>query len=728
MKHTYSKFLIVAGLILSGTVAAQKKTSPIQVPKERTCGTMSHHEYMIQTRPEYKKNYDKYNQQILDFLNAAPNLAAKNTSFTIPVVIHVVYKTTAQNITDAQASSQLAVLNADFQKLNSDTAQVPSIFKSKASGVNFNFCLAQRDPNGNATTGIVHKATTQTSFIDDDKVKFTSQGGDDAWDVTKYLNIWICNLGTVLLGYAEFPTTSLSNTYGLVINYTCAGTSGTATAPYNMGRTGTHEFGHCFDLSHIWGDDSGCTGSDLCSDTPNQRSENYGTPSYPQGTSAAGGCCSSADVSSMFMNYMDYTDDAAMFMFTTQQCARMTAVVSTSPWNVLQSSNGCTPVTAVNNDAGISSVIAPVNSQCNNTVIPKVVIKNFGTNSVTSAVINYKIDNGAVQTYTYSGSLASLGSATVTLSTLTATSGTHTFTAYSSLPNGVQDSDGTNDQSTSTFTVAATGQSLPFSEGFEGTTFVPAGWTLNNSDGSDTWVRTTTAAKTGSASALIDNFTNDFTGEIDEMVLPALDLTTAGSPDLSFDLAYKLFTDPNATTTYSDTLQILVSTDCGVTWNSLYKNYGAPLTTAGSPNFQNTDFIPTSNQWRTENVSLSTYASSSNAILKFRNISQYEQYMYIDNVNISSTTTGIKTTSVENEISIFPNPSGGMFNISIYNPANENVTLIVINSLGQQITKVSSKTINGIYNLDLSGNANGVYFVNMIKGDQVIQKRIMINK
>lgn len=352
-----------------------------QMPEHRTCGTMDHHEYLKKTRPNYEQEYIEYNKMLDAYLeNMAHSNKKVNATITIPVVLHVVYRTSAENISDAQAISQLNVLNNDFQKLNSDTTLIPSIFKSASGGVNFTFCLAQRDPNGNPTTGVVHKQTTQTSFTTDDKVKKTASGGDDAWDVTRYVNIWICNLGTSLLGYGEFPTSSLSNTYGLVINYTAAGTMGTATAPYNKGRTGTHEFGHCFNLYHIWGDDNGaCTGSDQCNDTPNQKAENYGTPSFPQGTSASGGCCTSSDQSSMFMNYMDYVDDAAMVMFTKNQCARMLAVVSTAPWNVLQSSNGCIPVTA--NAAPTASFSTTSSSVCSATALQ---LTDQSTNSPTS--------------------------------------------------------------------------------------------------------------------------------------------------------------------------------------------------------------------------------------------------------------------------------------------------------------------------------------------------------
>ncbi|MFN6037467.1 MAG: M43 family zinc metalloprotease, partial [Bacteroidota bacterium] len=609
--------------------------------KRRTCGTSEHHNLLLKTRPEYGKELEKYKTRIEKYIEDKKSMkssALSSVNITVPVVIHILYNNSAENISDNQALSQLTVLNNDFQKLNADTALIPSLFKTVASGVNVNFCLAQRDPNGNPTNGILHVYTPNASFGTDDKVKKTAQGGDDAWDVSRYMNVWICDLGNSLLGYGEFPTASYSNTYGLVINYTCTGTMGTAQSPFDKGRTGTHEFGHCFNLEHIWGDDFGtCFGSDNCSDTPNQKGENYGTPSFPQGTAATGGCCNASDTSSMFMNYMDYTDDAGMFMFSYEQCQRMLAVLNNPPYNSLLTSNGCTPVVLLSDDAASTAIIQPSGNSCNTTINPIVKIKNWGSNTLSSAVINYQLDNGTVMTQNFNGSLASLADTNIVLPSMIVSVGAHVFKAYTTLPNGIVDQNSVNDTSFSQFNIISGGQALPFSEGFEGTTFVPAGWSLNNPDAGVTWERTTAAAKNGVASARIDNYNDDFTGEIDEITTPALDLTSVTSPALSFNVAYKLYTNPASNPNYSDTLNVLISTDCGATWSSIYKKFGVALTTT-SPTYANSAFIPTSNQWRYEVISLSSFSNTPNALLKFRNSSQYENYLYLDNINISSFT------------------------------------------------------------------------------------------
>ncbi len=254
---------------------------------------------------------------------------------TIPVVVHVV-TTTSQVVTDAQIQSQLDVLNADFRKLNSDIGLVPAGFAGLAADAEVNFCLATQTPSGAATTGIERRTTTLVSFGTNDNVKRFANGGLDAWDASKYLNLWVCKLSNNTLGYAQFPGGPLA-TDGVVITYTGFGTTGSAVTPFNKGRTGTHEVGHWLNLYHIWGDDgTSCSGTDDCLDTPNQADENYGCPASPVES------CSNGPNGDMFMNYMDYTDDACMYMFTTGQKARMQSLFTAGgSRNSLTTSPGC---------------------------------------------------------------------------------------------------------------------------------------------------------------------------------------------------------------------------------------------------------------------------------------------------------------------------------------------------------------------------------------------------
>jgi Pregnancy-associated plasma protein-A/Secretion system C-terminal sorting domain/Fibronectin type III domain len=319
------KKLFTLGLIALGSLVTNAQ--------HRGCGAYEHLQHMEQDAT-VKANRTAIETFTKNYVAAHPN--GTRAVITIPVVVHVVYNTATQNISDAQIASQLAVLNADFSKANADWTSTPSVFQSLVANAEIQFCMAQRTPTGAATTGIIRKSTTTASFSTNDAIKKTASGGDDAWPAASYLNLWVGNISGGILGYAQFPG-GPAITDGVVINYTAFGNMGTAAAPYNKGRTATHEVGHWLNLNHIWGDDgTACTGTDNVGDTPNQGGENYGTPTFPKVS------CSNGPNGDMFMNYMDYTDDVAMFMFSTGQKSRMKALFAAGGARVgLTTSLGC---------------------------------------------------------------------------------------------------------------------------------------------------------------------------------------------------------------------------------------------------------------------------------------------------------------------------------------------------------------------------------------------------
>jgi hypothetical protein len=230
-----------------------------------------------------------------------------NGKVVIPVVVNVLYKTAAENISDAQIQSQIDVLNNDFTATNPDFSNTPTEFAGVAANIGITFELVK----------INRKSTTKTSWGTRDAMKKTKQGGLDPTSPTTTLNLWACTIGGGILGYAQFPGGSLA-TDGVVIDSDYFGLSSTSSYPYNLGRTATHEVGHWMNLRHIWGDAS--CGNDLVSDTPIHKTSNFGVPTYPYVST-----CLPAH-NEMTMNYMDYTDDRGMFMFTNGQKARMTAL------------------------------------------------------------------------------------------------------------------------------------------------------------------------------------------------------------------------------------------------------------------------------------------------------------------------------------------------------------------------------------------------------------------
>ncbi len=294
-----------------------------QAYSQRTCGSMNH--------LEMQKNLDPKLENKMRAIETFTNSVLENPNrvvdgiITIPVVFHVVYKSATENISEAQLLSQITVLNEDFRRTNTDADNT----WSQASDVEIEFCLATVDPNGNATNGITRTSTTVPNFTDNDNVKHNATGGKNAWPASDYLNIWVCDING-FLGYAQFPGGSPS-TDGVVIDYQYIGTTGTASYPFDLGRTTTHEVGHWLNLRHIWGD-GGCGVDDFVADTPESDAPNYGcSPSHVS--------CGTTD---MVQNYMDYSDDNCMNLFTLGQRNRMRAIFEPGGFRAsLLNSNAC---------------------------------------------------------------------------------------------------------------------------------------------------------------------------------------------------------------------------------------------------------------------------------------------------------------------------------------------------------------------------------------------------
>ena len=274
---------------------------------KRTCGSNDVLQQQLADDPTLGKRMQDIEDFTQKVISHPELMRLVNGVITIPVVVHVVYKTAAQNISDAQVQSQIDVLNEDYGNTNADKSKIPSEFQPVDGTVGIRFTLDR----------IIRKSTTKTSFGTNDAVKKSSKGGDNAIDATTYLNMWTCNLSNGLLGYAQFPGGSLA-TDGVVILYSAFGRTGNLIPTYNLGRSATHEVGHWMNLRHIWGD-ANC-GTDLVADTPQANAENFGCPAFPHKSTCTG------KLDEMTMNYMDYTDDACMFMFSNGQKARISAV------------------------------------------------------------------------------------------------------------------------------------------------------------------------------------------------------------------------------------------------------------------------------------------------------------------------------------------------------------------------------------------------------------------
>ncbi|MFK8162875.1 MAG: M43 family zinc metalloprotease [Lewinella sp.] len=315
------KFLLFFALFLS--VSA--------IYAQRGCASMEVYEAQLEQDPERVKTMQRIEQFTQNFDPTTKEL--NGGILTIPVIVHVVWNTSAQNISDAQIASQIAVMNDDFRRMNNDRNNTPSDFTGVASDTEIEFCLIET---------IRVQTNNRRGFGTNDRVKNPSRGGSAVVTPASALNVWVCDIGGGILGYAQFPGGSAS-TDGVVCDYRYFGTTGTATAPFDLGRTMTHEVGHYLNLRHIWGD-TGCGGDDFVSDTPLAGSPNYtGSPcTYPGPNTCNTG---SGDLPDMFQNYMDYSDDACMNLFTTGQSNRMWAAIQASRPGLLSATCNGGPTT-----------------------------------------------------------------------------------------------------------------------------------------------------------------------------------------------------------------------------------------------------------------------------------------------------------------------------------------------------------------------------------------------
>ena len=281
-----------------------------ELPLQRSCGATAAYYRMLEIDPNFQTK-----QRDLELFTAQAKMLggarSRINTVKIPVIVHVIYNKPVENISDAQVKSQIKVLNKDFRKKNTDISKIPAVWKPLAADAKIEFHLTKDYP------AIQRVQTAKTRFGFNDSVKFAAEGGADAIKPDKILNIWVCNLPG-LLGYAQFPG-GIAETDGVVVNYKAFGTSGTVQTPFNLGRTATHEVGHWLNLRHIWGDTQDCSGTDHVDDTPKALEANYSTPTFPHVT------CNNGPNGDMFVNYMDYVDDKAMFMFTQGQVERMAA-------------------------------------------------------------------------------------------------------------------------------------------------------------------------------------------------------------------------------------------------------------------------------------------------------------------------------------------------------------------------------------------------------------------
>ena len=680
MKQNYLLYVLVyclLGLPLYGQVkqkdekfGSQKKEVAVfgqkALESAERCGST---QYEMELRARYPRmgTVDNFEQWIsLKTAERKANPTAKRTgTIKIPVIVHIVHNNgeaigVGRNLPAEQVYSQIRVLNEDFQRTNTDKANTPTLFEGVAASMDIEFVLATRRPDGTplAEPGI-NRVNGQTLFG-----KTTWGGGNPSaassdintqlkpntiFDPTKYYNMWTVQFGSAgLLGFAQFPEASTlegispggsgtAQTDGVVMNYRAFGTNYDANGvkiynfdllgSFDRGRTTTHEVGHGFGLRHIWGDGN-CSADDFCADTPQAGTSNTtGTPCNFPGTNT---CTESnwngtgTDAPDMFQNYMDYSDDVCMNLFTADQVARMETVLANSPRRKeLPNSDAADPVPifaafSLNSTVGC----APITATFTN---------NSGTTSPEPAITSWtwnfdKTGLGGASPATFSGQ----NPPTVTFSN------GGTYVIELTVSNGSKTASITREL---VVNAPSTPAALPIIAGFEAAT-LPTGWAATSS-APQGWTINTIAAQEGTRSVRVDNYDNDLRGATVLLRLPAVDLSNASTGTLKFFVAYAPYS-----ATFSDGLQVTASENCGVSFQQIFSKSGTTLATAPTTT---SAFVPTAAQWREETIDLAAAGllGKSNILLAFNNVSGYGNMLYIDNVRLEIV-----------EISGLPAPSG----------------------------------------------------------------------
>jgi hypothetical protein len=380
------------------------------------------------------------------------------------------------------------------------------------------------------------------------------------------------------------------------------------------------------------------------------------------------------------------------------------------------------------NDAELYRIEEPGQVICTPSLLPSFRFVNKGSDTLRSLTVGYRLDGGAVQTIKWTGSLARLTGASVTLSATTVNAfGVHTLEAFISSPNGVSDGDPSNDTLRLTFSYQPTAD-LPQKEGFEPDQFPPAGWFLVNPDGDLTWKRTTKVAREGQASAFMNNFNYADHGQVDALISPLFRFASADSIYFDFQLSAATYSYPGSTDIPMDTLEVLLSTDCGVHFTSVYKKWGADLQTLGDPNAPHpTEFFPSGpQQWRKETVNLTeALAGAPSFILQIRNTNNPENNLFLDELNLY--TRNLPASLKQKGYLISPNPFRDHITLRQYPDASGFLGLEIFGATGQLVYKMDhvDGPASASIELDLGKLARGMYVVRLRFKDRLESQRII---
>jgi hypothetical protein len=565
------------------------------------------------------------NQEPKSFLklNEGPRL--------IPVVVHIIHSGQIEgegvNVLESQIYEQIRVLNEDFSRQNQDAVNTPAEFLPVAGSSNIQFILAKQDPNGLPTNGIDRIQGTKNNYNQDDAALL---GQIAQWDPNEYLNLYVVQLSNPLIGYASFPlsdlpglgfpaTSSISD--GVTIDYRFFGIGGNA-AEISRGRTATHEIGHYLGLRHIWGD-GGCGVDDFVTDTPTQDNSNSVCNANPSRFS-----CNSND---MIQNYMDYTPDRCMNIFTKGQIERFDVVLANSPRRMTLVNNRATKdPQLVSIDLAISKIIEPGDFACDPIVSPKVELINAGKNNLTSGVVEMNLNGSLLESKFFTFDLASGESITVNFKNFNLTEISNTLEFKVTQANGVEDENAKNNLKLITPALQQV-VSLPIVADLSQ---YPFPWTIKNPDESLTWekINLTISGKAQDV-VRIRNYEYEAPGQYDYLISPIINLSQYPNAQLVFEMAHATYAQQG----FQDNLYVALSADCGNTFdfaNAPYKKSGQSLQTSEA---SVDEFIPTEDSlFRTEIVNLNKFKDLGEVRLAIITENAYGNNIYLRNIRVLS--------------------------------------------------------------------------------------------
>jgi hypothetical protein len=579
----------------------------------------------------------------------------------IPIVFHIVDIASAQAwITDRDIYEQVEILNRDYsgKKMDEYTSVIPPEIAARIGRVPVKFVLARRDPSGALTTGIERRITTSPNHI---SIKSTAAGGLDAWDVNKYVNVWCGTFSgseTGLLGIATFPFTTGEGAQGVVI--------GTETLPYTSnvtrsyypeyseGSTLSHEIGHYFYLWHTFGDQSSCNNNDFQiqagwplplgagpegDDSPLSKGSSSDSYVYGNPTMNYKDGCASETFGMLYGCFMNYFDDRALFMFSDGMRKRIEGCINLYRPGLLTTDGAIPPSTVT--DAYLTDVSSrglPERKSflLNNTPL-EAIVRNSGTNTLTSVTLNVVTDAGAPVSTVFPLNLAPGSDTTLNLAAISAAAGNHTITIYTSAPNGSADNFSNNDTLQSFINIHTGASTLPFSEDFSSAIFPPAGWQIwnPNTGSSNTWTRNAGSGYSAAGSAFFDNYNINQAGTLDDLITPALDLGGATTATLNFKVANAVYDAVDVSAW--DGLEVYISGDGGRAYKLAYKKSGNQLTTVTARTSSFSAMTAQSSQWRAETIDLTPYIiPGQKMIIKFRNTNANGNNTFLDDISISA--------------------------------------------------------------------------------------------